>query len=138
MKDQKVGGSISRYVFDITSHKSDIPGIDVKNLETLINTIMKLAIPQVNNILKAGIAIPSIEGISFDNSDISFKDKYIIIQSSPAFSGADIEKITNSLVRGLLSRALGNSDSQQMKMLKKKVDEGLMLLINKAILTRDF
>lgn len=60
---------------------------------------MKFAIPQINSLLSAGFALPSVIGLTFKNSTISQNEKYIVIGTSPVSSTRTYELVQESMSR---------------------------------------
>lgn len=76
--------NITNTTFSLNLVESEIKEISLTNLVTLIQTLLKLFIPQINNFLNDGIRIPSIgKFFSFSKSKLFIIDKYIKIYINP-------------------------------------------------------
>ena len=96
--DGKLNGKIQGYTFTlkVASHDSRVNPNEA-SLNQLFNTVMKFAIPQLNDIVMAGIPLPVFGGLSFKQSSISQNDGYLTIGSSPVASKMTIDMVMNSL-----------------------------------------
>lgn len=66
---------------------SNIGDFDVSTLEDVVNFVLKQgAIPMANELLSAGISLPTIEGLDFVNPVIGWADRYLYISTDITYN----------------------------------------------------
>lgn len=100
-------GKIIEYEFEISHVDSHIGDLKIENLNMLVQTVMKLGIPQINNMLGEGITIPKVMGISLGESAIGIHDEYIQIETSPKVAGPRLFKYLQDTLGDYLSESAG-------------------------------
>ncbi len=83
VKGGKVYGSISDYKFALAIKFSKIPDVTVEELNSIFNTIFRVAIPQINSYLKNGIAIPPIPPLDLSKCEMTMLKQYIRLDITP-------------------------------------------------------
>jgi hypothetical protein len=91
-------GSIKGYTFTLAIVKSGT-GINPNqaSLNQLFNTVIKFALPQINDILSVGFALPSYLGLTFKESRIIESSQYLVVGTSPKPS----KQTTQMVIEGI-------------------------------------
>lgn len=55
----------------------------IDDVNTLFNTLFRVAIPQINNLLNDGLPIPPIKPVDLSKSGLALLDRYIRIDFNP-------------------------------------------------------
>jgi len=95
---------ITLEIKDSTIHETTLPQADIKNIEILFNFISKIAVPILNDkYLKdiPALKIPTFDGISLDDSTVSFKPNFVQLNADPKFENSP-KKENNSSLKELI------------------------------------
>jgi hypothetical protein len=67
--------------------ETTVPGAEIKNIEIVFNFAAKIALPIINNkyLNSISINLPSVEGITFNDSTVQIKNNYVEMNVNPQF-----------------------------------------------------
>ena len=89
--DMKLYGEfVSVIVEGVELKESKIGDADIEELTELLNNLFEFAIPAFNGYLEDGIELPSVEGITFGDSEILYDPTYLEIGNTPQYNMAHI------------------------------------------------
>jgi len=75
-------GSVSYVFCNFTLTKSEIGPFDVTTFDELLNLLFaEGVIPVINNILADGFPLPSLKGITLENSSVGFGNRYLLVST---------------------------------------------------------
>lgn len=95
-------GEIKDYKFSLTA-KSYVEGITVEEVNSLFNTLFKLAIPLVNAILREGIALPPLKPFfDLSKSELTMLNHYIRIDFVPIPCKEGFEQLVDLIFHKLI------------------------------------
>ena len=87
-------GNISDYKFTMKIKQQDVENVTIDGISRMVNTFLKIVIPQINNHLNDGVPLPSLEPyFSMSRSDMSLMEGYIHIDIDPVPCKALLEEL---------------------------------------------
>lgn len=122
--DNALKGNITGYKFNLELHYKDIQNVTMDELNSLVNTLMKLAIPQINNWLNEGIALPPIGGLfNLSKSEVTLLPQYVRVDFNPEpIKGGTLTFNAEQLVQKLVR---SYKKTKAIKLVKARKPENL-------------